>query len=292
MLQPLKTKGSVLIIALVIMSVVATISTAILLQARVEIKQADQFSISDQMDLALQGYQYWAIQTLLKYHPKDKIRPLAFKTQQFEKGAIISGTWEDQQGLFNINALKGDKDITGGFLNLLQALIPDLESSQALFLMKNIKDYLSDMGKMLSISELRSIDGISQDIFLRLSPYITALPNTEHKININAINFKDPRVLLSLTPSLTLEEAKRMRLCVPSEGVKEKNCPEFITCVLGRKIKIKQENLVCSSRYFLAIGSVEMSQKKQALYTLLERNSSAERKKEWVRLIWQSLNVR
>lgn len=286
-------KGSVLIIALLLMMVVAAISTEILIRGRMEIDQANQMALNDRIYLDLQGYQYWAIQTLGRAPEGEGFIPAVFKPKTFEWGAFILGEWRDQQGLFNLNALLGDANARVGFLRLLASVSQDMESTDAVSIVNAIQVYLARVNGMVSISELRGIEGISQSLYLALEKYITVLPMKKHEININSIDPKDPRVLLTVfNKPTTLVDIQSLMVCRGGALIQKKaQFDEFLSCLRKKNASFQVENLTYFSRYFLALGQVTLKEQQHLLYTLLERGKGKDGRSV-VRLLWQSLDTR
>lgn len=285
--------GSVLIIALLLVAVIAAISTQILVRGRIEIDQASQIALNDRIYLDLQGYQYWAIQTIGSYPEKEGFVPAAFNPQTFEGGAAISGGWQDQQGLFNLNALPGDANLKAGFIRLLQSIQPGMDTEEAERILSAIQAYLAKVDKMVSVSELRGINGVSQPLYLAMEKYVTALPTKRHEINMNAVDPKDPRVLLTVfNKPVSIKDIQSLMICREHPLIQKKSqFDEFLNCLHKKNAVFQKDQLTYFSRYFLAIGKVKIGLQQHVLYSFLEREKDGDGR-AMVRLLWQSLDTR
>jgi type II secretory pathway component PulK len=289
-MKPLE-KGNVLIISLLIMTVIALISTEIWLRIKTEINQSTHMSIQDRIYLDLQGFQNWAILSLKTYQEKESSTPMPFEPQSFEWGATLSGFWQDQQALFNLNALQARENINAqrGFINLL-TLIGKISFKDAEIILQETQRYLDQNENMISVSELKSVPRVTQALFQKIKHYLTALPSKMHKININGINKNDPVVLLTLSGSMTLADTHALMLC-RTGFIKEREAVSFLHCIWQKKIPISIDNIAYYSQYFLAVGTVRIASQQHTLYSFLEK-SSMQKNGSNVRLLWQSLDAK
>lgn len=128
--------------------------------------------------------------------------------------AVVSIQVQDLEGLFNLNTLANDAAAQDRFRRLLLSLqldpglvelVRDWISrnatetvSQSIYLARD-PPYRAPGQPMASITELRLLQGMEQDGFERLAPYVTVLPETVNGININTA---PPPVLAMLAPDV------------------------------------------------------------------------------------------
>lgn len=153
-------------------------------------------------------------------------------------GGEITGQVYDQQGCFNVNALVGKNDEKGlaplpvrQFRQLLEEL--GIESYDAEQMSDAVRDWIdadtdvvTSYGAedatyesltppyqpanqpMKDVSELRAIQGFTRANYLKVEPYVCALPISTLKINANTIPVKQPALLAAVfTGKLSLDVA-------------------------------------------------------------------------------------
>ena len=145
-----------------------------------------------------------------------------------EAGAIIEISIRDLQGLFNLNSLSpkpigADPDAAQKrFKNLLDEVGVSSVNTSTSTIAAQVKDWLNPASSASSTyqnseppysasgfafshpSELMLIEGLDKENYIKIEPYITALPATT-PLNINTT---DPKILASWDTALTLDEAK------------------------------------------------------------------------------------
>ncbi|MEM1409241.1 MAG: type II secretion system minor pseudopilin GspK, partial [Pseudomonadota bacterium] len=80
--------------------------------------------------------------------------------------------------------------------------------------------YRTSGSLMLSISELRVVEGFSRDVYRSLVPYLCALPTDgAGTLNINTLNEADAPLLMAATGNaLTVDQARRLIRARPEQG--------------------------------------------------------------------------
>ena len=160
------------------------------------------------------------------------------------EGGFVSGALKDQHGLFNINDLvSGDAELVAEQLVKLLGFVTDPPATEdnenptpirdidAASLVQAIADWVDEdidpripggaeddyyLGletpyrtanqPMASISELRLVQGMTEELYLALAPLITALP-AGTMVNVNTA---PPEVLAALVPDMSLDEANAL----------------------------------------------------------------------------------
>ena len=224
-----------------------------------------------------------------------------------DEGGWLRGTLADLQGRFSLNSLGAAPSTGEGpaayspaqqfFIRLLQALDePELDQFQAAAIAEAVADWIDADDEprrngaessyyvsltpsyraanrpMVSVSELRSVTGITPEIYTALRPLVNVLPNAT-KINIHTA----PETVLrainvdgSLQP-LSIEDAaelKRLR----DEGEFE-NISEVLQLPIfaGAQTTAVNELLDEKTSYFLLFSRVEIADREQRLYSVLRR---------------------
>lgn len=229
MLRSKHTQGSALITALFIMALIAAAATALIYQQQLTIANAQRsFNYSQ----ALQYNQLvtnWALDTLKQSllssntgTPIDTI-PALYPTTEIP-GGQYRGVLFDMQAKFNLNNLS-NPTTAAGFTNMLKVVLPNVPNPQSITLA--ISNYVSARGVldpsydlayqkagltylpphrfMLTVSELRSVVGVTQAIYQGLIPYVTVLPKNNTTLNINTASVQ---ALTSVAPDISLETAQ------------------------------------------------------------------------------------
>ncbi len=306
-----KHRGSALITALMITAVVAALATLIFLRQAISIRELTLITNADRATQYLEGSTLWA-KNLLREDTKKALTnnkplietfPKILKPIPY-KGATISAVLIDQQGLFNINSLTIIKN-GASFIRLLQNIDPKINIDTAQQLVSNIHNwltasnaddiytkkqppYLAAHQLMTSISELRLIAGFNANLYQKLFPYITALPTSDNKININSA----PAIILTtLADNLTLSEAQAIIATRHEKPFQQLS--DFTNYLKTLNINItKTSNLTMSdSNYFLLHSQAKIANQTINQYTLLQRTADKTKNKVTISVLAQTLNT-
>lgn len=223
--------------------------------------------------------------------------PLSFSNLTVGNAFQVSGELTDLQGRFNLNNLT-QKPYEANFVNLMLAVDPDLDPDQAKkiaqathdwvskppsagtnsstqntsanstinkYYVKRHPPYRAGQTLMASPSELRLVKGMTPALYLRLQPFITALPKST-PININTASAP---VIASLSKTIDLQFAIQM---VESRG----NTPftsmnDFLTDGTIQGANIKKSDLTMNSEYFLVTAKVNIGSNSLTLKAMLYR---------------------
>jgi general secretion pathway protein K len=301
----LQQRGAALLTALFIVAVVAGIAVLMATRQQINIRIFGLVMDNDRAYSYAQGVEDWAIGQLIQSGmrpPNSGVPDLfpALKPMKFAD-AIVSGIIQDQQGLFNINSLS-DANNLPSFVRLLMTVDADLSNRQAATIALAINQWLTPSNadeyyskllppyraahkNMANISELRLVAGITNKLFLELSPYITALPTVKNVINVSTA---PPPILMTLTPTMSSDQAQSILQCRQStHGFISLDA--FNTCLthLGLALTTNQQ-ITVKSDYFLSIAQVTMGKQQLILYSLLYRFVQPQNKQVTVMVLWQS----
>lgn len=125
--------------------------------------------------------------------------------------------------------------------------------------------YRAAQALMASASELRLITGMTPNLYVRLQPFVTALPRMT-PININTASAP---VIASLSSSIDLQTAMEM---VQSRGdTPYSSLQDFMGDGAIQNANIPSANITMNSTYFLVSATVANSSEKMVLHAMLYR---------------------
>lgn len=290
------------------MALVAAAATVMIERMRTDIRRTELVLNANSAFLYAQGSVIWAIDTLInniKQAQPNKIidhTPIVAPTEH-QDGYAITAAIRDAQGLFNINNLS-DTQYQAVFARLIQVVAPEINAEKAQNITFAAIDWISPSGRaavfdeyylkakppyraphrlMVSISELRLVYGMTPELFDKLAPHLIALP----KPTQISVNNATPAVLMSLSPTMSLEGAKALAQAC------EKNpfptVQAFLNYDLVKNNPIDTNKITVTSSYFLVQTNVKLGQQTLDLNTLLERAGQGNDVK--VNILWQSMGT-
>lgn len=298
-------RGAAIIVALFVTALVAMIAVMMINRLSMDVRRTELILNDTKARLYAEGSIAWAMDQLnsnLKRKKPDNITdmmPIRSPVNHIENVSIYT-TIDDQEGLFNLNNLT-DPESYPGFIQLIKTIEPSMKAEDINQLILAIRDWISPTGTnnslvdyyskqsppyiaphrlMVSISELRLVKGMTPKLYAKLSPFMTALPEST-LININSAK---PQVLMSLSPTLSHDAAlaiinhRKKRPFVSIENFKQfdiiKNNP------------INDKKISVMSSYFLVKTNVKVEDQEIILYTLLHRILNKAQPIEMI--LWQS----
>lgn len=295
-----RLRGSALLSALFIMTLVAIATTTMTVQLRHNIEQSRLVLTTDQDAITAEALRYWAMQALTSpktrafgRDPSMLILTDAESPMPKIPGIKLSAQLFDLQALFNLNNLRNSKFKTP-FYKLLQDILEDTSKKKALQLVSAISNWVADAKTagnsnqfnrfyaqqkppyktahqpMASLSELRLIKGVDQEIFQSLFPYVTVLPPPT-KININTA----PETLLMALGNTETEEdlVKQVQALIKARGEKGIRSINAVIPILS-KLNMAIDEVTLESEYFLSIGRIKTPTFERALYSVLHRGKA------------------
>ena len=293
-------RGSALLSALFIMTMVAIAATAMSTRIQLEIYRTNLALNHDKLVLASQGITFWAMGALADKKSKltavDENEVLLYYPDkpavQMYPGVRSKGRVYDLQARFNLNNLKSNQKYNALFLKLLNQIIPKVSSKERKSIEQATSDwisqhqpgksqtdlanyykqqkppYLSSHQQMQSISEFRLVKGVSANIYRALEPYLTALPKAT-PININTAT---KPILMSLGSGLTEEEANEIIEQREENDLTDKKK----LLALSKKHHIPNNQVALESNYFLCVAIISVDEHFLTKYTVLERQKNKE----------------
>ncbi|KTD54523.1 type II secretory pathway protein LspK [Legionella sainthelensi] len=305
-------KGSALLTALFIMTLVAIVATAMSTKIQLDIYRTKLILTHDKLYLATQAETFWAMGEL--NNPKNKfmkasaqgiVSQYPLNMEHIDKTVVLSGVLYDLQSRYNLNNLTNKKAMLG-FVNLIGATIPQISEAEKTQLTLAVSDWLTSYdlarGKdnylsyytsqkppyypshqlMSSQSELRLVKDVSAPIYLALEPFICALPEIT-PININTA---PKQVLKSLSATIKDTQLNELLKQRKENGIKDlKKITELL-----QKLDIASDQITLESSYFLNVASATSDNINLTVYSLLKRNRD-KNGKITVTLLRESLNI-
>lgn len=296
----IKTRGSALLSALFIMTLVSIATTTMTVQLQHAIEQTRLVLSTDQDTLTAEALRYWAMGALITPKTRNFGRDPTMLILTNEEspmpkipGVKLSAQLFDLQAVFNLNNLNNTKLRTPCF-NLFNDVLEDESKKQAYqlvnaistwvssdktdhnynkydkFYAKQKPPYITAHQPMASLSELKLIKGADQEIFQALFPYVTVLPPPT-KININTA----PETLLTALGAADSKEelAKQVQALIDARGKKGIQSLNQVRRILNN-LSIDMNLVTIESEYFLSIGQVKTPSFERALYSLLHRTKA------------------
>lgn len=230
--QSKQQSGAALIMALLLIAIVAAISTTIMFSQQVDVQRAILQNTANQAHLDMDYADLWWQQQLPQLMlVRDKQQQLPRWPQRLAPttladNAVISATVTPATARFNLNNLAQPvSQYLSVFTHLIQAVDPDIDAATAQQLALNTQQWLTPQSTgvqtsnpyaqmspayqvahqpMANASELRLVQGITAQLFQRLRPYIIALPTTNAPIDVNAAS--EPLLLALLGQNTSAAE--------------------------------------------------------------------------------------
>lgn len=308
----LKKRGSALITALFIMTLVAIAATAMSVRLQLDIYRTGLTLRSDKLYLASQAIAFWALESLaqnttFKPEPNSGATLAVFpvKMQTIYPGVLLSGGLYDMQASFNLNNVQNRK-FYSLFINLLGNTLKksNVAENTALYMaiLNWISPYQPGRGNdefmayyahqqppylpgyqfMQSVSEFRLVRGVNQEIYQTLLPYVTVLP-TVTAININTA---PKQILMSLGNGLNESQLEEF---IEARDSEEPIRTEKLNQVM-QKFNIPKEQITTISEYFLCMGTASAEDLNLTTYTLIKRTKDAKGRIS-ITIISESMNT-
>lgn len=312
MLHVKTAKGSALLTALFIMTLVAIVATAMSTRVQLDIYRTKLIVTHDKVYLASQAVTFWALGELsnkknkfTKANTQGVVSLFPRNMENIDNTVLLNGALYDLQAQYNINNLENRKSMIG-FLNLIGVAMPQAPESEKVKLALGINDWLSSYdlarGKdnylsyymsqkppyyashqlMSSKSELRLVKDVNATLYLALEPLISALPEST-PININTAPIQ---VLKSLSSSMKETQLNELIKVRKENGI---NDLSKISEIL-KKLNIANDQITLESTYFLSVASATSDNLNLIVYTIFKRSRDKNGKIS-VNVLRESFNV-
>ncbi|MCH9757237.1 MAG: type II secretion system minor pseudopilin GspK [Gammaproteobacteria bacterium] len=296
-------RGSALLSALFIMTLVAIATTTLTLQLKTNLDKTRLLFKTQQFQLESVAIRYWAMDALTNKKNKDFGRTPG-KSTLIEKKIVFpelpnthfSGELIDLNARLNINNLKTPTGKTT-FYRLTNHLLEDKTGKKSYPLTAALAAWVSDYQPgstqhnttfvahipMVSLSELSLIPDIKLKDLKLLMPYLTALP-PKTRINLNTA---PEELLMSMAQGPDI--IKDMEELIDARGEEGIASVDSVKSIL-KKLAIQEDDVTIESEYFLSIGRVKKETDTLTLYSVLQRIKNKD-KTYTVRLIHETWNT-
>ncbi len=303
-----KSQGMALVIVLFILAIMTVTAVWLVDTMMITIRRTENIRDAEQAHQIAVASEMWGVLVLERDGREGATDHLAESWNHLGTGVSIDeGTVEtviiDQQGLFNINNLFAEVELgltpsrrqsktinadwTPAFRRLLilleldpalsDAVLDWLDADQNVRGAKGAEDhdyllkkpaYRAANRMFTDISELIWVQGFDEKILTRLSPYISALPATGVRININTA----PLMILRILAPTTLSEQEAQSLIDGRPQQEGYSIDTFLNHpVIADKNQIAARIAGDSSRYFNIKNTVHYGRAKYHMTSLVNR---------------------
>ena len=286
-------RGSALLSALFLMTLVAIAATAMSTRLQLDIYRTRLSIESDKVNLASQAVAFWAMDSLV--NPKTQLTPLdeAGRVLNYPKllktiypAISLDGQLYDLQARFNLNNMT-DVLYQSVFLSLLKNNVKDAELNTLKYIRaatvnwvsvyrpsagfdewmtyysQQKPPYLPAWQPMQSVSEFRMVAGVTAKIYQSVVSLITALP-TQTAINLNTASKK---VLMALGDGLSEQQVEELLQMRQEKGLL---MPSDIEIMI-KKFNIPAKQISVESDYYLSVATATSTDLTIKHYTVLHR---------------------
>lgn len=296
-----RENGVALITAMLVVTLATILAVGMTSRQQIDIRRTGNILNLEQLRIYLMAVEdhadpllakYWKDIEFISQEEYEKYTAISdFGYQeQIEGGYLKVSLSFDEQGRFNINSLlkngAANAERVAQFRRLLHlleidnppvdAIIDWLDSNADITYPDGAEDnfylaleqpYRSADRAMVDISELMLVKGVDQEMFNKLSPYITVLPEGS-RMNINWMGSEQ---FMSLHADITQEDADR--LIEERDSDSFKSVDAFLQHASLANKNIDKEQLTVSNNYFMLHTTIELGQLKQTYQTQLMRTA-------------------
>lgn len=280
-------QGIALITVLLVFFIASVIASSMLVREHIDVQRTTNILNRTQSYQYALGLEEFAKQIIFEDLEKNRdIDHLKEKWANLRPSFIIEGGTlaleiNDLQGLFNVNTLSSNNsslkkkfnklldslDIDGNVsAELVDWLDDDDETSlngaeDDIYLLKD-PSYRSANRIMSNISEMRLLNSLDNDDYIKMLPYITALPDDANSINVNTAS----EILLAAFTSKNRDVARILE---------KREKKGYLTNVEYNVLGIADKSLGVNSSYFEVKSKVEYNDEIFYLVSVLRRDLDA-----------------
>ncbi|HET7371441.1 MAG TPA: type II secretion system minor pseudopilin GspK [Gammaproteobacteria bacterium] len=292
---PQHERGVAILVALVVLTIAASLSTAMLWDRNLDIHRTANILHLDQAREYLLGAADWSAQILRRdaQHSQTDSLGEEWATQLPAlpvQGGALTGRLVDLQGRFNLNSLVGangktNPEALSQFVRLLALLqinpaiapaVADwIDADSTPTRPAGAEDgyyaalevpYLAANQPLASVSELLLIKGMTWRAYQRLLPLVAALPAANLRINVNTAPWP---VIASLAKGITPAEAQGI---VAQRGPNGFQSVAQFQSLLAERVPTGAIGL--ASSYFRLISTAQIGSSSLTMYSLLQRSQT------------------
>ena len=289
-------QGVALVLALLIIALATMTATAMLSEQQLTIRRTANLLNANQAYLYALGAEAWAKRILLldqqntQFDSSNELWATPLPATLIP-GGTLTGRLEELQGRFNLNNLiikdkisEVDFSYFQRLLKLLrlspdiaQVIVDWIDHNQDIHLPNGAEDnayliktpaYRAANQPFISLTELRLIEGIDEEVYHTLIPYVTALP-THTYLNVNTATLP---VLLALSEELAEHDV--LNLIVQREKQPFKSVDQFLQHDAFAGLTIKADLLGVNTHYFALRACAHIDTGRANVYSLLYREKN------------------
>jgi general secretion pathway protein K len=294
----MRQRGVALIMAIVMVAIATVLAVRIGTRASLDLRRTAGLIALDQAWHVALGAEAWAAEVLRKDREDSQTDHLGERWAQPipplpVDGGAVRGTLEDMQGRFNLNNLLADdgtvnESAVARFERLLENAGADrrwariaadwLDSDTVPGFPDGAEDgnylsqnppYRSANGPVTTITELMALPGMTPEEYLRIRPYLAALPVGS---NINICTASAPLLAALVEGGTDFGDAdsllaNRRNGCFPT-------MEDLKATLSTEKFQALQPTISESSNWFRAVTTVSIGTSELTLYSLIERNGA------------------
>lgn len=290
-------KGSALISALFIMTLVAIAATSMSSRLQLDIYKTRMNITKDKLYLASEFVTFWAMEelskkkhpSLINNNPNGRVLQLPKTLHHIYPNTLLTGEVIDLQAFFNLNGLQKSSNQIA-FLNLLKKTHNHLTEEENQHILRAVGHWVHNQSRvanrdefldlyvrqkppyysayqpMKNVSELRLIDTITPKLYQALEPNICVLPEAT-PININTAN---ATILMLLGNGLTSAQATELIQLRGKQGIEDLKAIDAWL----QKLDIAKEDITIESNYFLSIATASTAELQMTNASVLKRELS------------------
>ncbi len=295
-----RASGVALLTVLFILVLITTLSVYLVEQEHLSIRRISNQRDAEQGFQMATGAEQWAVKILERDGKENNVDHLLepwnvlLPEVKVEEGTLLSEV-QDLQGLFNINNLASGRDevwypLFTRLLSVLEineaiadALIDWIDGDQDITGSNGAEDsdylgldisYRTADRMIADIGELIWVKGFDEKILTTLSPFITALPENNIKININT----SPPLLLRILTKEILPDAAVESLI---EGRGEEGYRDIETFLTRTEMAAESNNveplITINSKYFQVRSEAEFGRLTTVLLSTVQRKTNGDK---------------
>jgi general secretion pathway protein K len=265
---PAVQRGTVVIVAMLIVALAATAASFALQHQDLALRQLEVSRDYEQARWILRGGAHWARAILAedaRSSETDHSRELwasGLPSTQVEQGAL-AGEIRDQQALFNLANLQRDGKPSERDVAAFRRLLASLQ------LKAELADRITAAQPMSELQELKRVPGCDERVVARLREFVTVLPQRT-PVNVNTAM---PELLAALVEGLSLAEALVLAQGAKAQPLRE--TAEFRARLPRPELSANVEDVAVRSRFFLVEGRALLGTASVRLQALLQREGKA-----------------
>lgn len=292
-------RGVALITALLVVALATVAAVAMAARQQLDVRRTANLLDGDQAYAYALGVESWARVVLTRDEAQvdrldedwaKRLSPIAVQ------GGQVDGFISDLQGRFNLNNLiaQDGQQISEADLRYFQRLLRVLEIDDQLaiamldwidadfetrfpagaeddYYLSLQPPYRAANRRFQNISELRLVKGVTPEIWSRLAPYISALPER----TVLNVNTAQAPLLAALSEELSLRDGEQL-VTARGEGGYDA-LGDFLGQELFAGREIEEGMLDIKSSYFLLRGEIDVGTARSQLFSVLHRNKTGVR---------------